>query len=138
LNRSTCGMNRLIINPEKSALINVPIPIAPSKKKASVTKTMLISAREYIKSLPVNFETTSIVPSSGFGAIDDCKYKADLRQVKKNASVTKTMLISAREYIKSLPFNFETTSIVPSSGFGAIDDCKYKAVPRHVKKRPNP
>src|SRR5699024_11261915 len=80
---STCGKNKLIINPEKSALINVPIPIAPSKKKASVTKTMLISAREYIKSLPVNFETTSIVPSSGFGAIDDCKYKAVPRHVKK-------------------------------------------------------
>src|SRR5699024_11327529 len=83
LTHSTCNKNKLINNLEKSELIIVPIPNAPTKKKASVTKTMLISALEYIKSLPVNFETTSIVPSSGFGAIDDCKYKAVPRHVKK-------------------------------------------------------
>src|SRR5699024_12600604 len=87
-------MNRLIINPEKSALINVPIPIAPSKKKASVTKTILISAREYIKSLPVNFETTSIVPSGGLGAIDDCQYKAVPRHVKKRPKPSKINLLN--------------------------------------------
>src|SRR5699024_9667009 len=82
-------MNRLIINPEKSALINVPIPTARSKKKASVTKTMLISAREYIKSVRVNSETTSIVPSSGMGAIDDSKYKAVPGQVRKSPNQEK-------------------------------------------------
>src|SRR5699024_12561491 len=60
-------------HPTKIALINVPIPIAPPNKKATITRSTLMMARDFVTDQFSLLDKIIMERSIGFGAITDCK-----------------------------------------------------------------